>query len=200
LLIAFMGDTIGDMMTKRLLILLTLGAVALAACSFETKGDKTDPEAAQSFIPTLPGYNIQETDHLQDAIASAAGGASLLTGNIVQAALVQRIDALIDCYRNTGAVDARIYVERLDTLNEVRVPIGGALAVINQDRVRDNFLGCVTQGPAGLFGAQSAQAEPCYGSGTFQFNGDTISYIYGATDRPLCDLFDAYFAQYQPSG
>ena len=188
-------------MSKRWAILVILGALALAGCSFETEGEATDPEAAQSFFPALANYNQQETNDLQDAITTALGGAGLLTGNVVQAGLVERIDTLIDCYRDTGALDVRIYVERIDSLAEVRVPIGGALAVVNEDRIRDNFLGCITQNPANnLFGAQSAQPEPCFGSGSFVFAGDTISYIYGATDVPLCNLFASHFAQYQPQG
>ncbi len=184
------------MMTRKIVMLMILTALALVGC--QGTGDKnTDVEAAQSFFPVLTGYTTYQTDNVQDALTAAVGGAGLLTGNVVQAALVQRIDALIDCYRRVGAVDAQIYVEQVTSLQTVRVPRAGVLAVVNQDRVRENFLSCISDTPLdGMFGAQSADPEPCTGSGTFTFQGDRISYLFAATDTPLCTLMTNHFAQY----
>ena len=102
---------------------------------------------------------------------------------------------MIDCYRDVGAVDAKVYVEQVTNLEGLRLPIAGVLAVINQDRLRENFLSCVTNTALDeLLSPQSLEPEPCYGSGTFTSQGDTISYIYGATDRPLCQLMEQYFS------
>ena len=189
------------MKATRFTIVMLILILALTACSLsgETGDDDRDDEAAQSFVPNLTGYDLHETDNLQDTMAAAAGGASVLTGNVVVGLLIQRVDSLIDCYREVGAVEAVLYTERIDVSNP-RVPIGGALAVINQDRVRDNFLACVTDIGMGVFGAQAAEPEPCYGYGTFDFSGDTISFIYAATDQPLCDALGGHFAQYNPTG
>lgn len=176
-------------------ILLTM--LILVGCQ-ETGDTDTDIEAAQSFFPSLAGYTTYETESIQEAVTTALGGAGVLTGNVVQAALVERIDSLISCYRRTGAVDARIFVEQVSNLDSVRVPIAGVLAVINQDRIRDNFLACISDTPLdGVLGTQSVEPEPCTGSGTFEFEGDTISYLYAATDKPLCGLFNVHFAQFQ---
>jgi len=174
------------MFKKAILILILATLPWLTGCEATDTGDTaTDPEAAQSFFPTLPNYTVQGTESVQDAIVSTLGGASLLTGNPVQAALVQRLDALLDCYRERGALDAKIYTENVTTMTEARVPIAGVLAVINQNRVRENLVSC-------LLSPMSATPQPCSGSGSFTFQGDTILYIYAASDRPLCDLFQQH--------
>lgn len=183
------------------LILTVCFLLALTACSMagETGDDDTDPEAAQSFFPQLGGYNITTTENIQDAIATAMGGAALGSGNVVLAGLIAKINSMIDCYRRVGAVDARIYTQRIDPTN-LSIPIAGVLAVINQDRIRDNFLACALQIPGTGFTAQAAEPTPCYGYGTFTFNNDRISFLYAATDQPLCDAMNAYFAPYNPEG
>lgn len=183
-------------MTRKSIFLMILTMLALVGC--QQTGDKnTDIEAAQSFFPALTGYTTYATTNVQDALATALGGAGVISGNVVQAALVERIDSMIDCYREVGAVDAQIYVEQVGNLESVRAPRAGVLAVINQDRLRDNFLACITTSPLdGMFGAQSAEPEPCTGSGTFTYEGDRISYLYAATDTPLCTLMQNHFAQY----
>lgn len=185
---------------RALVVLMLISLLALSACELDrapTGDDADDPEAAQSFFPTITGYTMRETDNIQDAVAAAAGGAGVLTGNPVQAGLVERLDTLVDCYRDVGAVEARLYTERLGSLETARVPIAGALVIVNQNRVQDNFLSCLTQSPLdGVFGAQSARPEPCYGVGSFEFSGDTIRFFYGATDSPLCGTFRSHFGQY----
>ena len=179
------------MLNKIVLVLMVVIMSALVGCELDTGHTSEDAAAAQSFFPNLARYSTQETGNVQDAIVTALGGSALLTGNIIQAALVQRVDALLDCYRDRGAIDAKIYTENVDQLQEARVPIAGVLAVINQDRVFDNFAGCLLSPHA-----QSAEPEPCSDHGSFTFEGDTILYIYAATDTPLCSLFEQHFAAY----
>ena len=64
------------------------------------------------------------------------------------------------------------------------------MAVINQDRLRDNFMQCVVQGDSG-FSAQSVAVELCTGQGSAVVEGETISYLYVATTPSLCDSFAA---------
>ncbi len=186
----------------RILMLMLLCMLALSACNFGTSTDdtNTDVEAAQNFFPNLTGYNISSADSIIDAVTTTLGGASLVTGNPIAAVLIERADTMIGCYQEVGAADARIYTQRIN-LTEPTVPTAGVLAIVNQNRVVDNFLHCLTQNPlSGAFSAQSANPEPCYGYGTFAFNGDNVSFFYVATDTPLCDLFNSAFVQYNPSG
>lgn len=189
-------------MKIRSLILILITALALTACNFDRSSDDTDTdvEAAQSFFPALQSYNASSTDNIRDAVVTALGGASLLTANPVQAGLIAQADSMIDCYQEVGAADAQVYTQRIN-ISEPTIPIAGVLAVVNQNRVADNFLHCLTSTPLdGVFGAQSVQPQPCYGYGTFTFNEDRISFLYAATDQPLCNEFNTYFAQYNPSG
>ncbi len=183
-------------MMKRLIFFVIVGMLALAACQ-PTGNTSTDAAAAQNFFPAVPNYTIQQSSDLQAAITNTLAAASIATGNFVAAPLVLKVDEIIDCYRDVGAFDARIYVENPgDQLirDGVRLPIGGVLIVINQSRVVSNLGPCFAQ--AGGFRAQSATPEPCTGDGTFTFEGDTIAYFYAATDRPLCDDFVRHFSQF----
>lgn len=190
------------MKLTRIVILMMICVLALSACNFSTSTDDTedDEQAAQSFFPTLNGYNQNNADSIIDAVTTTLGGASLVTGNPVAAVLIERADTMIDCYQQVGAADARIYTQVIN-ITEPSIPTAGVLAVVNQNRVIDNFLHCLTQNPlSGAFSAQSVQPEPCYGYGTFETNGDNISFFYVATDTPLCDLFNASFTAYNPTG
>lgn len=155
-----------------------------------TTGDTAaDASSAQRFLPNLSnyGYTSTEASSISSAIASVGGSASLLTGNPAAAALVAQIDSMIQCYQGVGAVAARIYTENnLANVLQGEVPKVGALAVINQDRLVNNFLQCVV--PSSF----SAQAiEPCFGSGSFSRDGETLHYLYAATNPELCTLFAA---------
>lgn len=187
-------------MMKRWIILAIMSLFALTAC--QSTGDtKTDASAVQSFFPTIANYSVQESSDLQGALSSVLTAASLSTGNIVAAPLVLKVDSILSCYRNAGAVDAKVYVENPgDQLirDDIRLPIGGVLVVVNQSRVISNFASCVTSGNTG-FRAQSVTPEPCTGNGTFTANNESFSYFYAATDGPLCDDFSRHFAQYSTS-
>jgi hypothetical protein len=186
----------------RLLILLLLVVIVATACSLagETGDRNTDATAAQSFVPDLPGYTEHTTDNLRDTLVATLGGASVLSGNPVQALLVAKVDDLVDCYQDVGALEAKIYTQNVD-LSEIAIPIGGVLAVVNQDRVRDNFLACLLRPPQmDMFGAQGVEPEPCYGYGTFTVQEETISFLYAATDQPLCNEFSRFYAPYNPVG
>ena len=186
----------------RILVSVLCAVFVLTACSLDTTTDDTDedPEAAQSFFPQLAGYNINDTDNIVDAVTTAAGGAAAMSANPVALALVERASTMIDCYQDVGAADAQTYVQRIN-VTEPTIPVAGVLAIVNQTRIADNFLHCLTRTPlSGAFSAQSVQPEPCYGYGTFTFNEETISFLYAATDTPLCTAFDQHFAPYNPTG
>lgn len=173
--------------------------MALFAIACQPTGDSADDAAAaQSFFPQFADYTSQQTDDLQSAMTAAMTTAGLATGNIAGSALIVQVDSIIRCYREVGAVDAQLYIENpnQNIIREgIRAPIGGALVIVNQDRLISNLGPCFAQ--VGGMRAQSAMPEPCMGNGTFNFEGETIGYFYAATDGPLCTLFDRHFAQYR---
>ncbi|MBK8024115.1 MAG: hypothetical protein IPK19_22460 [Chloroflexi bacterium] len=191
-------------MLRKSHLLLVLIAVLAAACSqlggagnlVPTTGDTaSDASAVQRFIPNLSamGYTSVEAQSIQTALSSVSGGASLLTGNPAAAALVAQIDGMISCYRNVGALDARVYYQaNIANLVQGTVPSVGALAVINQDRVINNFLSCALGSGQGI-GAQTAASQICSGSGQIVVDGETIAYLYAATNRELCNLMISPF-------
>ena len=187
--------------------LLLISAVFLiAACSrigvpggapVPTTGDTaSDPSSAAQFVPDLPGYISTNATSISTAVSTITGGASILTGNPITAALVAQIDGMIACYQNVGAVAAKVYAEvNIGNIAQGQVPGVGALAVINQNRLVDNFLPCALGGNQG-FSAQNAEAQPCGSSGTFTVNSETLWYVYAASRQELCTAI----AQHIPSG
>lgn len=187
-------------MTKLKIYALGLFAIILAttvACgAIGSTGDQAgDEQSAQAFMPTFNGYGSTNAKNIKDALATIMQAGSAVTGNLPAAALINRLDAFISCYQEVGAIDARVY--STTSLNVIP-PIVGALAIVNQNRVADNFAACALNpsGQGGLSGAQAA-AQPCFGSGSFTRNDETFLFIYGASDQQLCDNFNTHFRQYQ---
>jgi hypothetical protein len=162
--------------------------ISPAANIVPTTGDTAaDPSAAQRFLPNLPGYAAFDTANITSAITAAGGSGALITGNPVLAAAIAQIDGMISCYRSVGAVAARVYAENNITgVFQGQIPKVGALAIINQDRLVNNFLSCALGGGAR---AQGGGLQPCSGTGTFTADGETLHYIYAASDPALCALF-----------
>ncbi len=166
--------------------------LVVAGCSLEgvssTGQSSDDPAAVQQYFPTIQGYNASPVNDIVTAITSVTGGVSLATGNLLGTVAMNRLQTMADCYREVGAVDARIYTQ----LN-ITQPVIGALGIINQDRMTDNFLNCAIGGGAQT---RSTEPQPCIGSGSFVANNDTYHYIYAASDQVLCTEFSRHFAQY----
>jgi hypothetical protein len=183
------------MARRSILFLLVLVATFGAACSrlgvpggavVPTTGNtSSDPSAAQQFVPELPGYLSTNASNISTAISTITGGASALSGNLVGTALIAQIDGMIACYQNVGAVAAKVYAQAdIATIAQGQVPTVGALAVVNQDRLVNNFLPCALGSGPNTLGAQAAQ--PCSGSGSFVVNNETLWYLYAATNQDLC--------------
>jgi hypothetical protein len=178
-----------------------IGIVLLAGCSAVGGGGQTggggdtanDPAAAQSFLPTIPGYTMTEADSITDALAAAGVGGSLLSGNAALAAAVSRLDSMMQCYQNVGAIAARVYTQvDIASVVQGQIPKIGALAVINEDRIERNFLGCAL-GTGGASAQGAGGIEPCGGSGTITVNNERIHYVFGATTPELCTIFQQQF-------
>lgn len=181
-------------------VTLIVLAAALAACSTTPTGSRDDANAAANFLPTAgiySGYEITSADSLTDAITAAAGEGAEALENPAITRVVEQVDAFIDCYSEVGAVAANIYTQvdlgGILTRGEF-IPNVGTIAVVNQDRVQDNLVACITgnEPPPGLFGAQAVTL--CSNSGTFTAGGDTFRYVYIANDETFCSATDTHFA------
>jgi hypothetical protein len=181
---------------KKALWLIGLVVLLIAGCTLgstaPTGDTSTDPSAAQQLLPNLAGYNRTNAESLTSAVTSISGGAALISGNPVLAALITRIDTMMQCYQNVGAVAASVYTQvDLGQVIAGQMPRLGAVAVINQDRLSRNFLNCIVGG--GGASAQAVSIEPCGGSGSKVINNETITYLYGGTDPGFCISVQQHF-------
>ena len=180
-------------MFKRIVVMAILLA-AVAGCQVVgTTGDTAnDPEAAQRFVPTnIAGYNSADATSVTDALTKAGAAGSLLSGNLPMAGAIAKLDTMIACYRNVGAVAARVYTD-VNIASNPTAPKVGVLAVVNTTRLQNNLMACVLN--TNPFSAQTAGAiEPCGGSGDKVVNGETLNYVYAATTPELCATFQSQF-------
>lgn len=168
--------------------------------------------SAANYLPSFPGYTAANASSIQGAIDLIAGqggfssqsadGAefsaqSLELGAIATSIIVSRVDDFIACYRDVGAVEAQVYIQTdISTLLAGGVPPLGAIAVINQDQLRENLVACaVSPNDPNAFSAQSAN-QPCGNFGTFTRSGDTFTYLYAGTSSEFCSLAANYFNQF----
>jgi hypothetical protein len=202
-------------MTQRqwLLCALLMGVLIVAAgCNLgsaasnfvpTSQNSAGDGASAQQFLPTLAGYTATNADNIVDALSSVAGAGSLATGNLPGAALITQINGMIQCYQNIGAVAARVYTPSdaaviLNAAQQGQIPTAGVVAVVNRTRLLDtgNLISCALGGGLQAFSAQADQPQPCAGSGSFTApNGDTMDFVYAATNQTLCAQFQSTFPQ-----
>ncbi|MCS6835618.1 MAG: hypothetical protein NZ750_06345 [Anaerolineae bacterium] len=171
---------------KRILLLVLV--LLLAAC--QPQGSAADAAAAQRYLPNIIGYTASSADSIVSAITAAGAGGALTSGNVPLAAAISRADAVYQCLKNTGAVDARVYLE---SPAQGLVPEAGAVVVINQERFNQNLLGCVASGAR----AQSVQGvlpEICSDSGTFIQERVSYQYVYVGAGTRLCGFFSQHFS------
>ncbi len=181
--------------TARLVILMV--ALVAASCSqigtggnYPTQGSISDSASASRYLPNLPGYIATDVQSISDAVAAAGGSAALFSGNPVAAALIAQIDGMIDCYKSVGALAAKAYVQAdIASVVEGNVPMFGAMAVINQDRIINNAIPCALG--AGVQRSQADAPQPCASSGSFTVDGETLYYVYAASSITLCNMFQA---------
>lgn len=166
---------------------------ALTGCQLVAgTGDKaSDPAAAERFVPqNIPGYTSSDAISVSDALSKAGASVSLLSGNVTLAAVVAKLDTMIQCYKNVGAVAARVYTEQ--NLPTAGIPKIGALAVVNITRIQSNFVQCALN--VGQASAQGVgEIQPCGGSGDKVVNNEKLQYVFGATTPELCTIFQAQF-------
>jgi hypothetical protein len=186
----------------RKLVFLMIALLMLTACEAlpaievvpTTSDSSQDDAAAQSLLPNLSGqgYTSHSATSIVEALASIGESGSALSGNLAVTAAIAKIDDLIQCYEGVGAVAAQVYTRAdIGDLLQGDIPKVGTLAVVNRDRISRNLLPCALNTGERGFSAQSAEIEPCGGSGTLERGGETLDYIYAATDPQLCTLFSA---------
>lgn len=169
---------------------LVLLMVLAAAC--ETIGTQGDAGSAQRFLPNIAGYNTTESDSIITALTTAGFGTALSTGNVPAIAAIERADAMLQCLRETGSIAARIYTEASPASP---VPQAGATVVVNETRVNQNLLACLSQGrDLGGLSAQSVSLEPCASSGEFVADNNNYVFIYVGVGDGICNLFATHFS------
>lgn len=171
------------MWTKKVLLLvLGLLGLTIAACDFNAP---TGTPPVVQLMPDLPGYSVVEGQAVQDYIIDLAEGGTLLSGHPELATLITKVDGVITCYQEVGAVNARIYSDESFPLSS------GAIAIADRNRLTDPaiFFHCVG-GKALPFSAQPT-LNPCAHSYTLDKDNNEFYIIYVGTTSEICQTFCA---------
>ncbi len=161
-------------------VLLGVWVLALPACDVINPEVTGTPKVTQ-MMPDLPGYKIIESQSIQDYIMTLSEGGALLSGHPELAALLVKLDGVIECYREVGAVDARIYSDQSFQLSS------GAVAIADRDRLTDprTLFRCVGGEGVLPFSAQPS-VDPCYHSYTLTQDGNEFYIVYMGTTSEIC--------------
>ena len=170
-------------------LLLSLLLPMLAACS-DTSNVANDATSAQRLLPNLATYSATEVDATVDGAFAAVGGAAMMGGQIGVTAAVAKLEQILQCFQDKGAIAARYYQAKNSSLTAPRV---GAALVINQSRLNQELINCALGGQASNASAQAVSIEPCADAGSLSYDGDTISYVYVGSHTDVCKLFQLHF-------
>ena len=177
------------MKTLRLAGWLSLMMLALAACG-TTGNISGDAQSAQRLLPNLAGFTVTDVDTSIDGAFAAAGGAALVSGQVAITAAIAKVEQVLQCFQDRGAIAARFYNEaNPDSI----VPLVGAVLVINQSRVNQELINCILGGQEAPASAQTIAIEPCASAGTFNYQGDTVSFVYVGSHSSVCALYEQHF-------
>ncbi len=141
------------------------------------------------FFPEPEGYN--RTNVLVNAVTEAVRTVADWRGFDAVASNIDKFETYVNCYREEGVFDARLYASNFSPVEGSDTPpAAGLLLIVNPERAES--LGGCDQG----FTQQSLQIDPCYGYGNFNTDEqETISFIFVATDNSLCLTFADHFNQ-----
>jgi len=168
---------------------LSLMLLVLAACG-GTGNLAGDAQSAQRLLPNLAAYTATNVDAAIDGAFTAVGGAALVGGQVALTAAVAKIEQVLQCFQDRGAIAAKFYTETNPT---GAVPLVGAVLVINQTRINQELINCALGGQEGLPSAQTIAIEPCAHAGTFDYQGNTISFVYVGSHPQVCALYEQHF-------
>lgn len=172
-----------------LFALLCLLLPVLSACS-ETGNAANDATSAQRLLPNLSAYSATDVDTTIDGAFAAVGGAAMMGGQIGVTAAVAKLEQILQCFQDRGAIAARFYQE--DSSNILAPRVGAAL-VINQSRINQELINCALGGQESSASAQTVSIDPCADAGSLTYSGDSISYVYVGSHSDVCDVFQLHF-------
>ena len=171
-----------------LLVMMFLMLPLIAACS-DTGNAADDANSAQRLMPNIVNYSATDVDTSIDSAFAAVGGAALMGGQIGITAAIAKIEQILQCFQDRGAISARYYQQSETSLT---APMVGAALVINQTRINQELINCALGGQEGA-SAQTFSIEPCASAGTMTYEDDTISYVYVGSHPDVCALFQQHF-------
>ena len=172
-----------------LFVLLCLLLPMLSACG-ETGNIANDATSAQRLLPNLSAYTASDVDTTIDGAFAAVGGAAMLGGQIGVTAAIAKLEQILQCFEDRGAIAARFYQGDSSDLLAPRV---GAALVINQSRINQELINCALGGQESNASAQIVSIEPCAEAGSLTYSGDAISYFYVGSHGDVCDVFQLHF-------
>ncbi len=172
-----------------LLVMMFIMLPFIAACS-DTGNMANDANSAQRLLPNLASYAATDVDTTVDGAFAAVGGATLMGGQIGITAAIAKAEQILQCFQDRGALAAKFYRQSYSTITEPK--IGGAL-VINQSRISQEMINCALGGQEDSASAQTFSIEPCASAGTFEYEGDNISYVYVGSHSDVCAVFQLHF-------
>lgn len=161
----------------------------LSACS-DTGNSANDALSAQRLLPNLAAYTATNVDTTMDGAFAALGGAALVGGQVGITAAVAKVEQVLQCFQDRGAIAARFYSE---TETDGSLPQIGAALVINQSRINQEMINCALGGQEEAVNAQAIDIEPCASAGAFEYEGDRISYVYVGSHPDVCALYQLHF-------
>lgn len=176
------------------LALMLLMALALSACgttTAPTNNTRNDAESAQNLQPNIAGYTTTNVDNFADALTQLGLGASAVQGNAPLVALISRAEATLQCFQDRGAIDARAYSRANLDLSNLQIPEAGLSVVINNNRLAQEAIGCITGNSNQPMMAQAVQ--PCVSTGQFSFRQNSYTYVYVGLGDQLCGYFEQHF-------
>lgn len=180
----------GAILTRiRIACVLMIALVLSSACS-DTGNSANDALSAQRLLPNLAAYTATDVDTTMDGAFAALGGAALMGGQVGITAAVAKVEQILQCFQDRGALAARFYSEAETDGNLPRI---GAALVINQSRINQEMINCALGGQEDAMNAQAINIEPCASAGTFEFEGDRISYVFVGSHPDVCALYQLHF-------
>ena len=170
------------MKTKATLILV-LGLLGLATLACNPGSQPTGTPPVVQLMPDLSGYHVVEGQAIQEYILGLAEGAALITGHPELTALIARVDRVIACYQEVGAVNARIYSDESWPLSS------GTIAIADRNRLTDpaTLFRCLG-GEVVLFSDRPA-LNPCSHKYTLERDDNAFYIVYVGTTQEICHDF-----------
>ena len=177
------------MRTLRCACLLLLFLLGVSACS-DTGNSANDTLSAQRLLPNLAEYTATNVDTSMDGAFAAMGGAALMGGQVGITAAIAKLEQVLQCFQDRGALAAKFYSQ---TETDGGLPHVGAALVINQSRINQEMINCALGGQEETISSQNVNLEPCANAGTFTYEDNTISYVYVGSHPDVCALYELHF-------